>query len=341
MTMDKYNIVITGDGEPALVCTLSARNTYLDKSIAVVKTDKQNNIIEELINSVSSGLNQMLNIFYDDIEKRDQNILHLRSGKKIEYEKLVLANGSRAIEPPIEGIHKKGVLLINKDPEQLRKMKKEALKADDIVVYGGGYIGVELCDELLRAGKHVTIIEKSKRLMPSSFDSDTSNKVKEVIENLGGKAIVDKKIKSVIGIDTVTGIKLSSDEIIDCDFLIICCGSRPNVEAAEKLGIIFDRDRGILVDEYFRTSDKNIYAVGDCAAQHDFFASDLSNFLMYNSKMEEAKLLGANLYSVIFNRGKMISYLSEKRIIRDKIKTELKKLEISNATKDFIPLPRL
>lgn len=339
--MEKFNIVIVGNGEPALVCTLSARNTYSDKSIAVIKTDNQNNIIEELINSVSGGSNQMLNIFYDDIEKRDFNILNLRSGKKIEYEKLVLANGSRAIEPPIEGIHKKGVSLINNDPEQLRKIKKEALKADDIVIYGGGYIGVELCDELLRAGKNVTIIEKSKRLMPSSFDSDTSNKVKEVIENLGGKAIVDKKIKSVIGIDAVTGIKLSSDEIIDCDYLMICCGSRPNVEAAEKLGIIFDRDRGILVDEYFRTSDKNIYAVGDCAAKYDFFASDLSNFLMYNSKMEEAKLLGANLYSVIFNRGKMISYLSEKRSIKDRIKTELKKLEISNVTKDFIPLPRL
>lgn len=339
--MEKFNIVIVGNGEPALVCTLSARNTYSDKSIAVIKTDNQNNIIEELINSVSGGTNQILNIFYDDIEKRDFNILNLRSGKKIEYEKLVLANGSRAIEPPIEGIHKKGVSLINNDPEQLRKIKKEALKADDIVIYGGGYIGVELCDELLRAGKNVTIIEKSKRLMPSSFDSDTSNKVKEVIENLGGKAIVDKKIKSVIGIDAVTGIKLSSDEIIDCDYLMICCGSRPNVEAAEKLGIIFDRDRGILVDEYFRTSDKNIYAVGDCAAKYDFFASDLSNFLMYNSKMEEAKLLGANLYSVIFNRGKMISYLSEKRSIKDRIKTELKKLEISNVTKDFIPLPRL
>ena len=78
-----------------------------------------------------------------------------------------------------------GVILINKDPEQMRKIKTEALDAESIVIYGGGYLGVELCDELLRAGKQVTIIEKSKRLMPSSFDADISNKVKEVIENLG------------------------------------------------------------------------------------------------------------------------------------------------------------
>lgn len=339
--MDKYQIVIAGNGEPALVCTLSAKNTYTDKSIAIIKTDKQSSIVEEILTSVSGSFNSMFNIFYDDISNRDHNILHLDSGKKIEYEKLVLANGSRAIEPPIDGLQKDGVMLINKDAEQIRKVKNIALNSENIVIYGGGYIGVELCDELLRAGKQVTIIEKSKRLMPSSFDSDTSNKVKEVIENLGGRVILDAKIKSVLGIDAVTGVKLSSDEIIDCDFVMICCGSRPNVEMAEKLGIIFDRDRGVLVDEYFRTSDKNIYAVGDCAAKHDFFASDLSNVLTYNSKMEEAKLLGANLYSVIFNRGKMLSFLTEKKYLKNRIKTELKKLELSNATKEFIHLPGL
>ena len=339
--MEKYQIVIAGNGEPALVCTISARHTYTDKSIAIIKTDRQNSIVEEILNSISSGFNNMLNVFYDDIERKERNVLHLKSGKKIEYEKLVLATGSRAIEPPIDGIPKDGVMLMNNDPEQIRKMKKEALETENIVIYGGGYLGVELCDELLRAGKHVTIVEKSKRLMPSSFGSEISNKVKEVIENLGGRVILDSKIKSVLGIDAVTGIKLSSDEVIDCDFVVICCGSRPNVEMAEKLGIIFDRDRGVLVDEYFRTSDKDIYAVGECAAKSDFFTSDLSNVLMHNTKMEEAKLLGANLYSIIFNRGKIISYLSEKRNLKDKIKAELKKLEIPNATKDFIPLPRL
>ena len=100
----------------------------------------------------------MLNVFYDDIAGKDHNVLQLNSGRKIEYEKLVLATGSRAIEPPIDGIQRDGVMLINKDPEQIRKIKAEALKAESVVIYGGGYIGVELCDELLRAGKKITII---------------------------------------------------------------------------------------------------------------------------------------------------------------------------------------
>ena len=64
MTMEKYQIVIAGNGEPALVCTLSARNTYSDKSIAIIKTDNQNSIVEEILNSISSGFSNMLNIFY-------------------------------------------------------------------------------------------------------------------------------------------------------------------------------------------------------------------------------------------------------------------------------------
>jgi len=339
--MDKYQIVIAGNGEPALVCTLSAKNTYTDKNIAIIKTDKQSSIIEEMLTSVSSSNNNRFNIFYDDITFRDRNILYLDSGRKIEFEKLVLANGARAIEPPIDGIQKDGVVLINPDSEQIRKVKKEALDSENVVIYGGGYLGVELCDELLRAGKQVTIIEKSKRLMPSSFDSETSYKIKEVIENLGGRVILDAKIKHILGFDAATGVKLSSDEVVDCDFVMICCGSRPNVQMAEKLGIIFDRDRGILVDEYFRTSDKNIYAVGDCAAKNDFFSSDLSNVLTYNSKMEEAKLLGANLYSVIFNRGKMISYLSDHKMEKERIKNEIKIMEMTNASKEYFNLPGL
>ena len=266
---------------------------------------------------------------------KSRNVLHLKNGGEIEYEKLVLATGSRAIEPPIEGLKKNGVAIISKEPEKIKKAKKESLSADNIVVFGGGYMGVELCDELLRLGKKVTLIEKSNRLLPSAFDPNVSNKVKEEIENLGGKVILGEKIESVLGIDNVAAVKLSSDEVLDCDFLMLCCGSKPNVEVAEKLGVIFDRDRGILVDEYFRTSDKDISAVGECAAKFDFFSSDFSSVLIHDTKIEEARLLGANLYSVIFNRGKMSDCLSESTTLKARFKTELKKLERLKTTKEI------
>jgi NADH oxidase (H2O2-forming) len=338
--MDKFQIIIIGNGEPALACTISAKHTYSDKNLAIIKTDYQNSLIEEIFSAASGSISNALNIFYDGIKSRDRNILHLTSGKELEYEKLVLATGSRPIEPPIDGLNKKGVAFINQDPEQIRKIKKVAFSADRVVIFGGGYLGVELCDELLRLGKDVTLIEKNKRLMPSAFDSDVSMKVKNEIENLGGKVILGTKIKNILGLDAVTGIKLSSDELIECDFVMICCGSRPNVDIAEKLGVIFDRDRGVLVDEYFRTSDKDIFAVGECAAKFDFFTSDLSNVLMHNTKIEDAQLLGSNLFSVIFNRGKSARYASEATSFREKIKHELNEISRTNDVNEYISIPR-
>jgi NADPH-dependent 2,4-dienoyl-CoA reductase/sulfur reductase-like enzyme len=339
--MEKYQIAIIGNGEPALVCTLSARKMYPTKNIAIIKTEKENSVIEDLLNYSEDGFDSSVTIIYDNIKSRINNTLFLNSGKNLKYEKLVVATGSRAIEPPIRDINMDGVHLINKDSEQINKIKRGALSAKNIIIYGGGYIGVQLCDELLHAGKNVTIIEKSKRLMPSSFDSDTSFKTKEIIESAGGKVILDCKIKSILGIDSINAVKLASDEIVECDFLMVCCGTRPNVEMADRLGIIYDRDRGILVDEYFRTSDKNIFAVGECAAKYDFFSSDLANVLLHNSKMEEAKLLGSNLYSIIFNRGKMTDYLLEKRSLKEKIKTELISMEALHGTKDYLPVQRM
>lgn len=336
--MEKYHIVIVGNGEPALACTLSARSAYPSKSIAIIKSDDNNSFIEELLLSTSKSFNDSLTIIYDEIINRKDKLLYLKSGRNLKYEKLVLASGSRAIEPPIEGLHMGGVFMMDRDPEQIRKIKRNALCAENIIIYGGGYIGVELCDELLHEGKKVTIIEKSKRLMPSSFDAEISLKAQELIESLGGTVILDCKIKSILGVNEISAVKLSNDQRLECDFLMICCGTRPNTNVAERLGLIFDRDRGVLVDEYFRTSDKDIFAVGECAAKYDFFASDLANVLLHNTKMEEAKLLGANLYSVIFNRGRMIDYLTEKKNLKEKINKEFKDYEAPKVAKNFIPM---
>lgn len=336
--MKSFDIVIAGNGESALVCALSAKNSYTNKNLAIIKSDKNSSIIEKILSSLSEEFNSNLKIFYDEIINKSGNILNLVSGEKIKFEKLVIASGSKAIEPPIDGIGKKGVICSNNDPKCLKNIEQEALNADNIVIFGGGYVGVSIADDLLSLGKKITLIEKSKRLLPSAFDSEISVRAKEIIEERGGKVILDAKVKNIIGADSVSAVRLNNDEILDCDYLILCCGTRPNTELAERLGLIFDRDRGILVDEFFRTSDKDIFAFGECAAKFDFFTSDLTNVLLHKAKLEEAKLVGANLYSVIFNRGKIFDYLTSKKYLRDNIKTELKHLEVLNAPKDYIHL---
>lgn len=336
--MENYHIVVIGDGEAALACVMAARNTYMDKSIAIIKTDKRSTALEEILSTVSNGFDKRLNIFYDDILGRSHNVLHLSNGNDIEYERLVISTGSCSIEPPIDGLNKTGVAFISQNAEQNKKTGLSLQSAENIVIYGGGYVGVELCVELLKYGKKITLIENEKRLMPSSFDLNLSSKVKTEIEKLGGKVLLGKTITSVIGKQQVAGVKFSTDEIIDCDFLLLSCGTKPNVKVAEKLGIVFDRDRGILIDGYFKTSDKDISAVGECAAKFDFFSSDFSSMLMQNSPIEEAKVLGSNLYSLIFNRRKMINYIPKTNKTNVTINSELQKTIRIKDKKEMIPV---
>ncbi|MFN3872547.1 MAG: NAD(P)/FAD-dependent oxidoreductase [Ignavibacterium sp.] len=320
--MQKYNIVIYGLTEAALVCANSAHKTYPDKNIALIFPENNKKFISLLSENLASNSNGQISVFYKTITAREANNLILDDNEMISFDKLVIATGSSPIKPNIEGIEKEGVFLIDKDFQNINRIKKLALKCEKIVVFGGGYIGVEFADELLREGKSVTVIERSNRLLPSSFDSEISLSAQNIIESQGGVVILNNKVKEVCGNDRIEAVKLRSGETIDCDFLMISSGSRPNVEVAEKLKIVFDYDRGILIDDYFRTSDKDIFAIGDCAAKFDFFRGDLCSFLMQSLKLQEAELVGSNLYSVIYNRGKLSSYLTYQKKLLGRIKNQ-------------------
>lgn len=284
-----------------------------------------------LADSLAQNSNQKISILHKNISSIEGYHLILDDDEIISFDKLVIATGSSPIKPTIEVIDKDGVYLIDKDFQNINRIKKLALKSDHIAVFGGGYIGVEFSDELLREGKSVTIIERSNRLLPSSFDSEISlSAQKIIIESQGGGVILNNKVKEVIGNNHIEAVKLRDGEIIECDFLLISSGSRPNVEIAEKLKIVFDYDRGILIDDYFRTSDKDIFAIGDCAAKFDFFRGDLCGFLMQSIKLREAELVGSNLYSVIYNRGKLSNYLTYQKRLLSKSKNQEKEYEKSH-----------
>lgn len=328
--MQKYNIVIYGLTEAALVCANSAHKTYPDKSIALVFPESDNKFYQLLAENLASNSNNQITLLKRKITGREATNLILDDNEIISFDKLVVATGSSPVKPNIEGIDKEGVYLIDKDIQSINRIKRLALKCEKIVVFGGGYIGVEFTDELLREGKSVILIERSNRLLPSSFDSEISLSAQKIIEGQGGKVILNEKVKEVIGNDRIEAVKLRSGEIISCDFLLISSGSKPNVEVAEKLKIVFDYDRGILIDDYFRTSDKDIFAIGDCAAKFDFFRGDLCGFLMQSIKLQEAELVGSNLFSVIYNRGKLSHYLTNQKRLLGRLKNPENEYEKSH-----------
>lgn len=323
--MSFFNILIIGGNETALVCALSAKKSYPDKAVALIINNSGNAFIHNLFKTGSFYNDDGgINVITDEVMSRNDDTIELSGGEQIAFEKIVIATGSEAIIPQIQGVEKDGVYFINKDPDHILSIRDKALLSEKIVVFGGGYAGVTFADELLRAGKNVTIVQRSNRLLPSSIDLEVSEAARKIIESEGGKIIFKSKIREVLGDDRITGIRLRNNEILKCDLLIICCGEKPNTSLAEKFGLVYDNDRGILVDEYHRTSDRNIFAIGECAARFDFFCGDLTNFILSSARFEEAKLIGSNIYSVIYNRGRLVDFMKEKKRIQREIEKKFK-----------------
>ncbi len=308
--MKDYDVVIIGGGPAGVTAALSAKNSYPNKNIALIRKDSKpmipcgipytlftlNNADENILGDAPLTANKIDIINSEAVDRKD-HILSLDNGEEIKYEKLVLATGSSAVLPQIEGNKKEGVFLVRKRKSYLEKLRTAVHSASKIVILGGGYIGVEVADELIKGGKDITIVEMMPELLPT-MDNEFSEKVKDILTSRGGNVVTGKSIQKILGNSSVSGVELSDGSIINCDLVIISVGYKPNLELVKKFGLNYLEGRGVLVDNYLRTSEKDIFAVGDCAVKYDFFTGDFSNIMLASTAMAEGRLVGSNLFSI-------------------------------------------
>ena len=194
---------------------------------------------------------------------REHKSCKTAGGSEIEFEKLVLALGSVPKIPGwLKGADLPGVLIVPKDKEYLDKAL-ECLKAcERIVIVGGGFIGVEVADELRKQGKDVTIVEILPHILGLVFDEEIAVQVEGLLKERGIELRTGVGVKEIVGEERATGVLLESGETLPADAVVLCMGYRPNTSLAEEAGIKTNELGFIRVDEYMRTEAPDIFAVG-------------------------------------------------------------------------------
>jgi NADPH-dependent 2,4-dienoyl-CoA reductase/sulfur reductase-like enzyme len=309
--MQEYDVVIIGGGPAGVTCAISAQLTYPDKSIALVRKERIALIpcgIPYAMHSLASVDEDILpdkllsdsgtDLIIDEVIGKEEKILKLRSGDELAYGKLVLALGSTPVTPPIKGMDKHGVFVVRNDRDYLDRMREHGKTAENIVIIGGGYIGVEMADEFRKSGKKVHLVEMKDTLLPLTMDQEFGQKAAEILQAEGAEIHLNCRVNSILGDSEATGVELSDGREIDADLVIISTGARPNVALASLFGLAAHPKNGIWVNEYLRTFDKDIFAIGDCAAKFDFFTGEFSNVMLASTAMAEGRLVGSNLFEI-------------------------------------------
>ncbi|MCX2474773.1 molybdopterin-dependent oxidoreductase [Pedobacter sp. MC2016-05] len=197
----------------------------------------------------------------EKINKAEKTVVD-SNGQIHYYDVLLLATGSRAFMlkdlPQLNGIF---TMRSRNDADRFTQHAHVA--RGKVVIVGGGLLGIEMAASLAEKGSQVAIIQRISRLMGRQLDATGSELLHEELISKGIEIFYNDEIERVIGERNVSGVRLKGGLMIDCESLIIAIGTVPNVELVKNAGI--DCKRGVVVDEYLRTSEENIYAVGEIA----------------------------------------------------------------------------
>jgi NADPH-dependent 2,4-dienoyl-CoA reductase/sulfur reductase-like enzyme len=239
-----------------------------------------------------------IELFIDGVKKidREKKNIITELGETISYDKLILATGSLPMNLPIKGLDKENVFMIKKDSLYLKGLLEKVNNAKDIVILGGGFIGVEFADEFKKnRDVNVTIVELLPHCLMLAFEEDFCKEAEKALIERGINVITSIKIEEVLGDKKITGVKLSDGREIKADLLIAAVGVKPNITLAVSAGLEVDSG-GIVVNSGMMTSDENIFACGDCTSKKSFYTDHPSGLKLASIATMEARIAGANLF---------------------------------------------
>jgi NADH oxidase (H2O2-forming) len=286
-------IVIAGLGAGGFAALLSARKTDRDAEIIVIDEKDYDLMhpcgipyaVEGAIGSFSAlkhdlSLPGMRVAQYRnyraarlDVENKIVFADSIFSGEeeKVSYDRLIVATGSRALVPPVEGLRErigKGAYTVS-SPDEAERVRAAARANPDTFVIGAGAIGLELASALSDIGCRVIVVEMLDSLFPKSLDPDMAEILKQYLDEKKITFMMGSKVEAVRGVGKVEEVVVDGEEF-PCGLLIIGAGVRPNLDLVGDCGIATTQ-MGIVTDERMAAGAAGVFAVGDCAQTFDVF----------------------------------------------------------------------
>jgi len=228
------------------------------------------------------------------LEAKDQ-VVHLDSGERIAFDRALIATGSVPIVPPVEGKDLEGVFTFTKSRDLLQVERFLArYPVEEVLILGGGFIGLKTCEAFLGRGFRVTLVELAPRLLPAMLDVEGSGYLERALKRVGVRVITENTVASFVDRGgRLFGARLQSGEFLRADMAILAVGVRPNIDWLSSSGLLLGR--GIVVDEHQETSVRGIFAAGDVAETRHFISGKRTVVAIWPEAVRQGKVAGKNM----------------------------------------------
>ncbi len=339
--------VIIGGGAAGASC--AARLRRLDENAEILILEKTNEISIAscgLPYHISGIINDRTQMFVSTPEKfktwfnidvrlnseviqidREGKFVLLDNDEKISYDNLVLTPGAKPIIPDFDGMDNTKIFTVRTllDADRLKTFIKNN-NSKKAVVIGGGFIGVEMAENLIEMGLSVSLVEMASQIL-APLDEEIAAVVQNRMRDNGIELILSDGVERFDG----QKIVLNSGKEVDFDIVIMAIGIKPEIRLAQTSGL--DTDFGIKVNEYMQTSDENIYAAGDSTETRNFITGEYELVQLAGPANRQGRIVADNIAGIksvyknnqgtsvlkVFNLTAANAGLNEKKLIKNNI----------------------
>jgi pyruvate/2-oxoglutarate dehydrogenase complex dihydrolipoamide dehydrogenase (E3) component len=313
--MKKTDVAIIGGSAAGLAAATTLMRRHPDKSITLIRNVTQTVVpcgipyVYGILGAVSKNIipdTQFKNAGVDiitkhvDVINREEKTIQFEDGELLAYDKVVLSTGSKPFLPPIDGVNLNNVFSIHKDPVHLQAILEALDPAQNVVVIGGGFIGVEMAEQIARMASrpaHIRLVEMLPHCLMTACEEEFCVVAEKELEREGVEVMTGCQVKAIHGTDTVKRVELADGRSLDADVVVIGIGAAPNVDLAERSGLDCSSRAGVKVTKTLQTSDANIYAAGDCAEKFSFFTAEPTAIRLASIAASEGMIAAGNLYA--------------------------------------------